>query len=73
MSPLDRLLAEAAPDGSFGGARTARPCPQPARPVWTPEQQAAHRAGLEAALDGWTYKPEPARPVRRLRVVPDAA
>ncbi|MET9956668.1 hypothetical protein ABZ135_34690 [Streptomyces sp. NPDC006339] len=45
MSPLDRLLAEAVPDGTFGGARTKtkrKPGPDP--------KAAEHRAALEAAI-----------------------
>jgi len=69
--PLERLLTEAIPTGTFGHAR---PAPAPARrretPAarWTPEEQAHHRAVLEAALDA--IEPRgPAIPGRHLRVV----
>lgn len=46
MSPLERLLAEGVPDGTFGGARTKKPKRKPG-----PDPRAAeHRAALEAAL-----------------------
>ncbi len=50
MTPYERLMAEAIPTGTFGHA-------QPARTRtgyvsrWTPEEQAAHLAVLEAELD----------------------
>lgn len=49
MTPYERLMAEAIPTGTFGHARPARQ-PQPAA-RWTPEEQAAHLAALEAELD----------------------
>lgn len=55
---LERLLAEALPDGSFGGAR-----PAPVTDL-TARQQAANRAALEAALT---------RPRRRTDTRKDAA
>lgn len=66
MTPLDRLLAEAWPTGTFGGPRTDRPPdpPPPRRPV-TPEEAAAHVADLIAALDE--------QPARHLRAIPPAA
>lgn len=52
MTPLDRLLAEEIPDGSFGGARPLRP--SAAHPICRdpqPDPQAAdHVADLLAAL-----------------------
>lgn len=63
MTPLDRLLAEAIPDGTFGGTRTPRPAAQPTRREPDP-QAAAHVRDLLAALDQ--------RPRRRhLRAVHD--
>lgn len=60
MSPLERLLAEAVPDGTFGGPRQARDHMQP-----PPDPLAAeHCRELLAAL---AEKP---RPVRHLRAVP---
>lgn len=66
MTPLERLLAEGIPDGTFGGPRTDRPPdpPPPRRPV-TAEEAAAHVADLIAALDE--------QPTRHLRAVPPAA
>ena len=58
MTALERLLAEAEPDGTFGGNY-----PRLARPYWTPAQQAQHRADLLAALDGREeHQPIPRRP-----------
>jgi hypothetical protein len=48
MSPLDRLLAEAVPTGTFGDARTATSSAKPRR--WTPAEQAAHLRELAAAI-----------------------
>lgn len=44
LNPLERLLLEAIP---------TRPAPaqKPAAEPWTPEEQAQHRADLDAALD----------------------
>lgn len=67
MTPLQRLLAEELPDGTFGGARSLEPAAHPTRrDPKTPDPQAAqHRRDLLAALDQ--------RPARRrhLRVVAD--
>jgi len=53
VTPYERLMAEALPTGTFGHARpTRRQRAEPA-PAWTAEQQAAHRAELLAALDGF--------------------
>jgi hypothetical protein len=53
MNAYERLMAEAVPTGSFGRARPPkRQCTEPA-PRWTPAEQAAHRATLDAALDGF--------------------
>lgn len=73
MTPLERLLAEELPTGTFGGARAPRPDP----PVPTARarridalEAAMNRARLEAALDAMegrgTGKPE-----RHLRPVPN--
>ena len=45
---LDHITREEWPDGTFGGNFHAT---APGAP-WTPEQQAAHRHDLEAALRG---------------------
>lgn len=60
MSPLERLLAEELPTGTFGDARdrTAEH-----RPTLAPARAAANYAALEAAL---TRRRAPAR----LRLVP---
>lgn len=66
MTPLERLLAEELPTGTFGGAR---PRPEPHPPTWTPTPAPVaeeHRRVLLAALDGW----ELGEPDRHLRVVP---
>lgn len=79
MTPLERLLAEAIPTGTFGHARPPAPVRREVG-SWTPEEQAAHRAELDAALDGWqsddehderkrTYSRKRAREHRHLRVV----
>ena len=52
MTPLERLLAEEVPTGTFGHARPPTSAHQQIRP-WTPEEQAEHRAILAEALDGW--------------------
>lgn len=71
MSPLEALLTEARPDGTFGGQR-----PHPLRPAWTVEQQDEHYNALAdaigapyreprrtaAALDGTDRQPIPRRP-----------
>lgn len=63
MNAYERLMAEAVPTGTFGHARPATRRDDSPAPAWTPEEQAAHRAELEAAL-------APARPRRpRLRVI----
>ena len=65
MTPYERLMAEAIPTGTFGRARpTSRHTVEPA-PRWTPQEQAAHRAELEAELDA--YDKHPRRP--KLRVI----
>jgi len=50
---FERLMAEAVPTGTFGRARTARRQSAEPAPRWTPEEQARHRADLDAALDGF--------------------
>jgi hypothetical protein len=63
MTPYERLMAEAVPTGTFGRARTIAARNAEPAPAWTPEEQAAHRAELEAAL-------APKRPRRpQLRVI----
>lgn len=52
MTPLERLLAEEFPTGTFGHARPPAAGTRQIRP-WTPEEQAEHRAVLDEALDGW--------------------
>lgn len=79
MTPLERLLAEEIPTGTFGHARPPAPVRREVRP-WTPAEQAAHCAELDAALDGWqsddehderkrTYNRDRARDRRHLRVI----
>jgi hypothetical protein len=63
MTPYERLMAEAVPTGTFGRARPTTTRRAEPAPAWTPEEQAAHRAELEAAI-------APARTGRpRLRVI----
>lgn len=50
MSPMERLINESIPTGTYGDA-DHRP--------WTPAEQAAHRLVLEEALDGWSWKDDP--------------
>lgn len=50
MTPYERLLAEAIPTGTFGHAQPTTTRPRTTRP-WTLEEQAQHRADLEAALN----------------------
>ncbi|MFD9190315.1 hypothetical protein ACFWCA_19055 [Streptomyces phaeochromogenes] len=62
----ERLMAEQWPTGKFGRGEPVqrRPLPSlPARPperrsiqLWTPEEQAEHRAVLEAALATWQVR-----------------
>ncbi|MBZ6102764.1 hypothetical protein ACH4NO_18340 [Streptomyces olivaceus] len=65
MTPYERLMAEAVPTGTFGRSRPERPREAPSRPSWTPEEQAAHRAELEAALVGFETR-GPHRPLLRV-------
>jgi len=51
MNAYERLMAEALPTGTFGHARPARRRNAEPAPMWTPEEQAAHLATLEAELD----------------------
>lgn len=66
MNAYERLMAEAVPTGTFGHARPARRQEAERAPRWTPEEQAAHWAALEAALNE-TETRGPRRP--RLRVI----
>ena len=51
MTPLERLLAEELPTGTFGHALPPQPERRHVQPEpWTPEEQAAHRAELCRAL-----------------------
>lgn len=51
MNPLERLLAEELPTGTFGHAEPPRPRTVERVPLWTPAEQAAHVAELESELD----------------------
>lgn len=66
MNAYERLLAESIPTGTFGHAQPPSAQPRTRRP-WTPEEQAQHRADLEAALDAH----ETRGPRRHLTPVPD--
>ncbi|PJN00831.1 hypothetical protein CG740_23285 [Streptomyces sp. CB01201] len=51
MTPLERLMAEGVPDGTFGASRPAQPRRKALQPPrWTAAEQAAHYAELAAAL-----------------------
>jgi hypothetical protein len=50
VTPYERLMAEAVPTGTFGRARPTTPRGAEPAPAWTPEEQAAHLAELEAAI-----------------------
>jgi hypothetical protein len=67
LSPLDRLLLEAIP---------VRPAPalKPVAEPWTPEEQAQHRADLDAALDGWHWEADTSLSAKRrhLRLIRQA-
>jgi hypothetical protein len=65
MNAYERLMAEAIPTGTFGYARPARRQHAEPAPRWTPEEQAAHWAELEAALN----ETETGGPRPRLRVI----
>ncbi|MGW3563566.1 hypothetical protein ACWDSL_06635 [Streptomyces sp. NPDC000941] len=65
MTPLERLLAEELPTGTFGGAR---PRPEHRPPTWTPTPAPVaeeHCRVLLAALGGWEFGEHD----RHLRVV----
>lgn len=53
MTAYERLMAEAIPTGTFGHARPARRHETEPAPAWTPQEQAAHLALLEAELDAY--------------------
>ena len=69
MTPYERLMAEAIPTGTFGHARPAQHRTGQPAPAWTPEEQAAHLALLEAELDAYDRRPR--RP--QLRVIDGTA
>lgn len=58
MTPYERLMAEAIPTGTFGRARPARRQQTDPAPAWAVEEQAAHLATLNAALDGFELDDE---------------
>ncbi|MFD0053004.1 hypothetical protein ACFVHR_04670 [Streptomyces sp. NPDC127168] len=66
MNAYERLMAEALPTGTFGHAQPTSSQPRTHRP-WTAEEQAQHRADLEAALT----TSETRGPRRHLTAVPD--
>jgi len=78
MNAYERLMAEAVPTGSFGRARPPKRQRAESAPRWTPEEQAAHLATLNAALDGFELDDEYASNKRdryreqraNLRVIP---
>lgn len=64
----ERFLAEAIPDGTFGGPRPETPRPPRAELLGatSPEDQRRHTDELARALDGWTYD----EPTRHLHALP---
>ncbi|MGW2844402.1 hypothetical protein [Streptomyces sp. NPDC001274] len=52
MSPLERLINESIPTGTYGEAD---------HHPWTPAEQLQHRLDLEEALDGWHWADDPRR------------
>ncbi|MFJ4887729.1 hypothetical protein [Streptomyces sp. NPDC088731] len=56
MSPLERLINESIPDGTYGDVD---------RSPWTPTEQLAHRLVLEEAIEGWSWKDDPRSHRRR--------
>jgi hypothetical protein len=56
MSPLQRLINEGIPDGTYGQADHS---------PWTPAEQLAHRLVLEEAIDSWTWTGDPKSHRRR--------
>jgi len=67
MTPLERLLLEAIPTGTFGDAQHAPKPPAPHARPWTAQEQLDHRRALDEALDGWHDTTDP----RHLRAVRD--
>ncbi|MFI1472074.1 hypothetical protein [Streptomyces wuyuanensis] len=65
MTPYERLLQDATPNCPELPSKQRTTAPRP----WTPQEQAQHRADLEAALEGWSLDDNP----RHLRAVPHAA
>lgn len=51
MTAYDRLMAESLPTGTFGHAVPPAPRVLERRSLWSPAEQAAHVAALEAELD----------------------
>lgn len=58
MNAYERLMAEAVPTGSFGRAQPSRRQPVESASAWTPEEQVAHLATLNAALAGFELDDE---------------
>lgn len=50
MSPLEALINESIPTGTYGDADHS---------PWTPAEQLAHRLVLEEAIDGWHWADDP--------------
>ncbi|MGH3587072.1 MAG: hypothetical protein ACRDQ0_12190 [Pseudonocardia sp.] len=77
MTPIEQLLAEAIPDGTFGGPRPHAPePPKPPAPIepTSPEDQARHRAALLEGIAGHHVgRTRPPKPHRHLHAVPPAA
>jgi hypothetical protein len=70
---LEQLLAEAIPDGTFGGPRDTAPAPRRALLPVSPARAAAHLTELTAAVHRQRHAPttpDPAPRPRHLRAVP---
>lgn len=84
MTPYERLMTEQWPTGRFGRPAADEPSRTTSAATSTPKQQAARRAALDEAQQGWRLPDERSRRnrertaerkratrPRHLRVVPD--
>ena len=61
MTPYERLMAEQWPTGRFGRPADDEPSRTTSAAKWTPKQQAARRAALDEAQQGWRLLDERSR------------
>lgn len=75
MTPLERLMAEQIPTGTFGDALPPTSRPQPNTRPWTAQEQLDHRRALDNALNGWEYAEHtrPAHTTRHLHIAEQPA